>query len=587
MRDEMRDEGGGMRDEERTKAMTSIHRSSFRIHPSSFITPPFTLILAVILLYSVIYPNLHVLTASLEVNGSWSLENYRDALSHSTTFEAATSSVVLSLLTVAFCAAVGVSLAFLFERYTFPARGLFATLAALPLVLPPLVGTIAFIFLCGESGILARFVQWLFNMKSAPWTLRGWTALLIFHTYTMYPFFYVLTGAGLRRIDAGLAEAARSLGARASQVLFRVILPQLTPSLIAAALLTFMTSMASFSAPLFFGGDVRVLTLEIYNARQRGDAAASLTLTVILAVVSLAALIFFQRYEGTRRFAAAAMKGATRSRQPIRSGRARAVATTCGVVFAILLALPVITLVLVSFAREGSWTTQTLPAAYTLANYSRILTQPDASSVFINSLLMSGLAAAFALVWSFCVAAVVTRKRTSFRRLVSFLVLIPWALPGTVVAVSIIEAYGQRNPLTGSFILVGTFWILPVIYFLRFMPIVVRAVQASIEQIDVSLEEAASSLGARALMRFLRVRLPLVWPGAVAGTLLAFVIALGEYVASVIAFVPSNQPVSIRIAAEMRDFNVGTAAAYGVILILLIATAMLVAGRLEKDRGKG
>ncbi|HKC62670.1 MAG TPA: ABC transporter permease subunit, partial [Pyrinomonadaceae bacterium] len=139
-------------------------------------------------------------------------------------------------------------------------------------------------------------------------------------------------------------------------------------------------------------------------------------------------------------------------------------------------------------------------------------------------------------------------------------------------------------PLTGSFILVGTFWILPVIYFLRFMPIVVRAVQASIEQIDVSLEEAASSLGARGWMRFLRVRLPLVWPGAVAGTLLAFVIALGEYVASVIAFVPSNQPVSIRIAAEMRDFNVGTAAAYGVILILLIAAAMFVAGRLEKDR---
>jgi iron(III) transport system permease protein len=160
-------------------------------------------------------------------------------------------------------------------------------------------------------------------------------------------------------------------------------------------------------------------------------------------------------------------------------------------------------------------------------------------------------------------------------------------LPGTVVAVSIAEAYGQTNPLTGSFILVGTFWILPVIYFLRFMPIVVRAVQASLEQMDVSLEEAASSLGARAWMRFFRVRLPLVWPGAVAGTLLAFVIALGEYVASVIAFVPSNQPVSIRIAAEMRDFNVGAAAAYGVILILLIAAAMILAGRLEKDRGKG
>jgi len=575
-----------MRDEKKTRPIFL----RFIPHPSSLIPPPSSLIVllvVVVLLYGVVYPNLHVLTASLQVNGEWSIAAYRDLFSRRAIIEAAVSSVVLSLLTVALCALVGISLAFLFERYTFPARGLFATMAALPLVLPPLVGTIAFIFLCGESGILARFVMWMFGLKSAPWSLQGWPALLLFHTYTMYPFFYMLTGAGLRRIDAGLADAARSLGARPAHVLFHVVLPQLTPSLIAAALLTFMTSMASFSAPLLFGGELRLLTLEIFNARQRGDATAALTQTVLLAAISLAALIFFQRYEGTRRFAAAAMKGATIRRRPIKSGKARALATTSGVIFTIVLALPILTLVLVSFAQDGVWTTQTLPPAYTLDNYRRILTQPDASSVFVNSLLMSGLAALFALVWSFCVAAVVTRKRTRWRRLISLLVLLPWALPGTVVAVSIAEAYGQSNSLTGSFILVGTFWILPVIYFLRFMPLVVRAVQASIEQMDLSLEEAAGSLGASALVRFWRVRLPLVWPGAVAGTLLAFVIGLGEYVASVLVFVPSNQPISIRIAAEMRDFNLGTAAAYGVLLICLISAAMLVAGRLDRKSGWG
>jgi iron(III) transport system permease protein len=546
-----------------------------------------TLAVFVVLIYGVVYPNLRVVTDSLQVGGNWSAASYRELLSQRAVLEAAWSSVVLSLATVVLCAVVGVGLAFLFERYAFPARGLFAALAALPLVLPPLVGTIAFIFLCGESGILARFVQWLLGTKSAPWSLRGWGALLLFHTYTMYPFFYVLTGAGLRRIDAGLAEAARGLGARPLRVLFRVTLPQLAPSLIAAALLTFMTSMASFSAPLFFGGDVRVLTLEIFTARQRGDAATALTLTVILAVISLAALVVFQRYEGTRRFAAAAMKGATRQRALVRSGGARLLATLCGVIFTIILALPVATLVLVSFAREGAWRTETLPPAYTLANYTRVLTDSGSASVIVNSLLMAGIAAVFALVWSFCVAAVVTKMRRKLRRFVSLLVLIPWALPGTVVAVSIAEAYGRENPLTGSFILVGTFWILPAIYFLRFMPIVVRAVQASVEQMDASLEEAAGSLGANAWARFWRVRLPLVWPGAVAGTLLAFVIALGEYVASVLVFVPSNQPISIRIAAEMRDFNLGTAAAYGVILILMVTLAMLAASRLERKRDAG
>jgi iron(III) transport system permease protein len=547
---------------------------------------------AVVLLYGVIYPNLSVVLNSFQRDGAWTLANYREILSQQVVLEAIISSLGLSIATVFFCALVGVPLAFLFERFTFPGRRIFAALAALPLVLPPLVGTVAFIFLVGETGILAHGIQTLFRLQSPPWRLRGWPALILFHTYTMYPFFYVLTGAGLRRIDASLAEAARSLGASKTTVLRRVLLPQLTPSLLAAALLTFMTSMASFSAPLLFGGDVRMLTLEIFRARQRGDFAIAITETVILAVISLGALVFFQRYEGTRRFAAAAMKGAPRRRASIASGTARALATILAIFFAIVLVLPVATLFLVSFAQEGSWTTQTFPAAYTLANYRRLFGDPWAAEVFFNSVTMSAIAAVAAFLWSFAVVTLLRRGRNAqkffgegWRRLLSLLILVPWALPGTVVAVSVAEAYGGPSLLLGWFVLVGTFWILPVVYFLRFMPLVVRALQASMEQLDPTLEEAAGSLGARAWQRFMRVTLPLVWPGAVAGTLLAFVIALGEYVASVLVFVPANRPISIAIASELRDFNLGAAAAYGVVLIVIISISMAVAGRLERLRG--
>jgi iron(III) transport system permease protein len=543
------------------------------------------LIVVVVLLYGVIYPNLHVVIASFQRDGVWSLANYREALASTTVLESIIASIGVSALTVLLCALIGVPLAFLFERYTFPARRIFATLAALPLVLPPLVGTVAFIFLCGESGILARFIQSVFHLESSPWSLRGWAALLLFHTYTMYPFFYVLTGAGLARIDASLAEAGRSLGAGRSRVLARIVLPQLTPSLIAAALLTFMTSMASFSAPLLFGGGVRMLTLEIYTARQRGDARLAITETIILAVISLSALFFFQRYEGTRKFAAAAMKGAAKQRRAIAKGSARTVAVICGIVFSILLVLPVATLVLVSFAQEGKWTTQTLPAAYTVSNYVKLFSDSRASEVFVNSLEMSAVAAAAALAWSLCIAGLIIGKGgRRWKRVLSWLILVPWALPGTVVAVATAEAYGQPSPLLGSFILVGTFWILPFVYFLRFMPLVVRAVQASLEQIDSSLDEAAASLGATWWRRFTRVTLPLIGPGAIAGCLLAFVIALGEYVASVVVFVPTNRPISVAIASELRDFNLGTAAAYGVVLMLMIGVLMTIAARLERKR---
>src|SRR5947207_9944586 len=207
--------------------------------------PRFLLVItALVLLYGVIYPNLDTIVLSLQSGGRWSLGNYIEVLSQSIALEAVFTSIGVSVAAVILCALVGIPLSFLFERYSFPGRNVFATLAALPLVLPPLVCTVAFIFLCGESGILARLVQHLLHLQSAPWSLRGWAALLLFHTYTMYPFFYVLTAAGLRRIDAGLAEAGRSLGAGRLQVLFRILLPQLTPSLIAAGHLTFMIWMA-------------------------------------------------------------------------------------------------------------------------------------------------------------------------------------------------------------------------------------------------------------------------------------------------------------------------------------------------------
>src|SRR6185295_20265372 len=101
--------------------------------------------------------------------------------------------------------------------------------------------------------------------------------------------------------------------------------------------------------------------------------------------ISLSALFFFQRYEGTRKFASAALKGSTKRREPIARGGRRTLALVCGVVFSLLLVLPVATLVLVSFAREGNWTTQTFPTAYTVANYVKIFSDSRAAEVFLNS----------------------------------------------------------------------------------------------------------------------------------------------------------------------------------------------------------
>jgi iron(III) transport system permease protein len=163
-----------------------------------------------------------------------------------------------------------------------------------------------------------------------------------------------------------------------------------------------------------------------------------------------------------------------------------------------------------------------------------------------------------------------SRKKLRGRGLVSALVALPWALPGTVLAIALVFTFNVHQPLAGRFVLVGTFAILPLAYFIRNIPLVTRAALASFRQMDPTLEEAAASLGASRWTTARRVVLPLVLPGLAAGALLAFVTALGEFVASILLYTHRTRPISVEMLSSLRGFDFGGAAAYGVILIVLV-----------------
>lgn len=529
-------------------------------------------IVVVVVFYGVVYPNAGLLLESVRGEGgvTWSL--YGRALGQSGTREAVVSSLVLSLATVAGCALVGVPLAILLDRVDFPGRRAIAAVAVAPLLLPPLVGTIAFVFLFNESGIVTRTLVQGLGLTQAPYRLKGFWAVLAFHVYTIYPYFFVFTSAALKRLDPSLEEAARSLGASAGVRLFRVVLPNLRGALAAGAILTFMTSMASFSAPYLFGGDLRVLTQMIYEAKINNDREQALVLTMLLALLSLGSLALFSRLE--TRSAASGTKGTAARRVRVTSPIVRAVAVIAGILTSAVILLPHATILLLSFAKIGTWTTQILPQEYSVENYAKLFSDRRFLDPILNSGAMAAMSSFAALVFGVAAAYLVTRFRFRGRWTTTLLLLIPWALPGTVLAFQVVAAYNERSVVTAGLALAGSYWILPIIYFLRNMPLIVRAAQVNLEQMDPSLEAAARSLGASWFATMRRVVLPLILPGALSGTVLAFSLALGEFVASIVAYVYSNRPISIQIDQSMRQGDLGAASAYGAILILAVGLAL-------------
>lgn len=537
-----------------------------------------------VLLGYVLYPSLRTFLLGVageqysEVFSSWRSANVR----------ALYNSVLISLWTVLGAAVLGTSLAYFFYRFDFAFKQLLMSVAALPLALPPLVGVLAFLFLYGESGILPRGLQMLFGLENVPFAFEGLWAVLFVHIYTMYVYFYLFVMAALRGIDGSLLEASAGLGASAWVTFRKVILPLLRPALVSASLLVFMISMASFTAPLLFAGNENFLTLQIYNYKTNGDLELSATVSTVLTLICLVFLLFIEWTNRSSR-GKSAVKGTAAAAIPVRGGWQQAL-TLFGVVALLLfLLLPIATILLISFAEEGSWTYQLLPQRYTLYNYTALFTDADILQPIVNSLQMSLLATAANALFGVAAALIIARGviRVVWREVIRVLAILPFAIPGTVIAVNMIVAFNEPTPLSFGTILVGSFWILPLAYFVRHIPFVVRATLAALENYDDRLSEASANLGAGFWMTFRRVMLPVISGSILAGTLLTFVTALGEFVSSIVLYIYSNRPISVEILSQLRIYEFGSAAAYSVFLMILIGFSTLLVRSVGSDSALG
>ena len=532
---------------------------------------PLALPVLAVLLWAVVYPNVSVIVGSFEGG----LQHWRAFMASPTDREALRATLIISIGSVIAATLIGLPLAFLLTRFEFRGRRTLGAIATLPAALPPLVGVVAFLFLYGESGVVTRVVQNLLGLERSPWTFTGIPAIIFVHAYTMYVYVFLLVSAGLERVDTTLSDAAAGLGAGAFRRMRRVTLPLLTPAIAGSMLLVFMSALGSFSAPYVFGGGVRVLSTQILASKLNGNMPLAYVETTMLALSAVAGLALFRWLERRRAYTVSAKGAATRI--VIRSVLGRTLGAAAAVVLVTALVLPHLMVALVSFSRDGSWTTQILPPEYTLENFRRLITDSQLWRPIRNSLLMAAIAVSANIVVCFVAAYLIVLRRFPGRRLLELLVALPWAIPATAVAIGLAATFNVNDPATARVILVGTFWILPLAYFVRGIPLVATAAESSLRQMDPSIEDAARGLGASWWMTVRRVIIPAARPGLIAGAMLAAVTAVGEFVASVVLYTHANRPISVEILAQLRALSFGTAAAFSVLLILLTLAITLAA----------
>jgi iron(III) transport system permease protein len=252
--------------------------------------------------------------------------------------------------------------------------------------------------------------------------------------------------------------------------------------------------------------------------------------------------------------------------------------TTLAVVATVIALAPHAVLVLLSLVPANTWTTQVLPPRLSLLNYAALFGEPERLRPTFNSLWMSLAAVMVAFVLALWATRLAARARGPLGRAVEALLALPWAVPGTVFALALATAFSVHQPSALRFLLIGTFYILPLAYLVRSLPVLSRATHAGLRQLDPRLEEAAASLGAGTVRRLRRVVLPMLRPALVAGATLAFATAMGDFVTSEVLYTYETRPIAIEILSSLRLGETGVAAAYGVLLMTLSTAAFLLFG---------
>ena len=482
-------------------------------------------------------------------------------LNRKNVFTACFNSVLLSVISVAGSAVIGTYFAYIFHYKNIRFKRFLSAAILLPIAIPPIVGVMSFLFLLGDNGLLMK-ISGLKNFQ-----FSGWSAVIILHLYSFYPLFYLFAGNALKKTDDSIIEAAQTFGAKNSKIFFRLILPQLKPALLGAGLLTFMASMASFSAPFIFAGSQRFLTTEIYYSKINGDTTLSAMLSLLLAVISIIVLFFFRHYSKTAE--AIKTKGTVKQRVFDRTHPFHRGAGMISFLFGFIIILPVLSLFIISLIPDGALMQAGLHYSFSLHNYFNLFND-DFLDPFLNSLRASAAAVFITICAGLMIGHIIRRGKNIFKTVLEVTASVPYGIPGTVIAICLVLAFNSPNIFSFNSILVGTFWILPVAYAIRNLPVMTQAVKAGLQMVDGSAEEAAAALGAKPFRIWRSVTMPLIYPAVTDGALLVFINSFGEFVATVLLYNYSTKTMPIEIYAQMRLYNNSMAATYGIVVFLIV-----------------
>jgi iron(III) transport system permease protein len=514
--------------------------------------------------------------------GVFTLRNFYDFFTDTYYLKSLVNSLLLGVGTVITTSILGIAIAFLLLRYEFPGRNLFSYLTIIPMIMPPLVGVMGFVFIMGRAGTVNVILMDYFGFSKPINFMYGIHGVLLVETLHLFPLMTLSIVDALGKIDPSLDEAAESIGSRGLRKFWDITFPLTTPGYVSGALLVFIWTFADFATPLVVGIDDLLASQAYLNIVQFVDRRLfkmGIVISAIMVILAIIFLIIAKKYVAIKDYSSLSYSKIERKRL---SPWARTGVLAFLIVVLIFAFIPYLGIALDSFGK--GWALTPIPVKYTLQYFERV--SIETPKFIINSLLYSGLTVFICIAIGVPVGWIMARTKVPGRNLLDSLTTLILALPGTGIGIAYLRAFREPLPMIHT-ALIGLWIVIPLVLGVRRLPYTVRGTFASLLIVHKSFEEAAESVGATKIATFKDVTLPLIWKGVLVGSLYSFILALQEASATLLLVVPGHEMMTVGIFNFYIGGSVNEAAALGLILIILGAICLFAISKIAGTKMGG
>lgn len=525
------------------------------------------LVLAFLVLFLVVPVGSVFYSAFVNADGSFTFGHF-GAFFHQTLLkDSFFNSLYVALASTFWASVIAIPLAYLTVRFRFRGALIIQTLGVLPLIMPPFVGAVALQLIFGRSGSVNLLLdEWL--GVTLP-IMDGLNGIIFVESLHYFPFILLNLTVALRNIDGAMEEAAVNLGAKGWRLFRRVIFPLALPGYVAGASLVFVKVFDDLGTPLVLGVTNMLAPQAYLRITQVGlDDPLGYVISVIMIGFSILALWLSAKALKGKDYSTL-QKGGGSLQQRELTGLQTILAYAWILLVLLLVLSPHIGVLLLSLATV--WSYAPLPDGYTLEHYATIF--QDSPGMIGNTLLYCGLAAGIDVILGTAIAYLMLRTRLPGRQWLDWIASAALAVPGIVLAIGFMRTFrGVEIPGTGT-ALTGTWILIMIAYSVRRLPYALRSCVAALQQINLSLEEAAASVGANRYRTIRRVVIPLMAGGMLAGFVTSFITAAVELSATIMLVTrDSDAPMSYGIYLYMQSASGrGPGAALGVLAVVAVA----------------